>query len=112
MAYENAASFFQDLNGRVTGDADAQASLKEIGATYLFKVNGDDGGAWTLNLSELTLTEGEGDADCTVTMEAEDFMAMVNGEANGQQLFMMGKLMIEGDMTLALRLEQVFSAGA
>ena len=110
MAYENAASFFQDLNGRVTGDADAQASLQEIGATYLFKVTGE--GAWTLNLSELSLTEGEGDADCTVTMESEDFMAMVNGEANGQQLFMMGKLMIEGDMTLALRLEQVFSAGA
>lgn len=113
MAIEKAADFFDQIKNRMDTDADTKASLGELGATYQFNINGDGGGSYTLNLSDGTVSEGEDDdADCTIAMESEDFMGMVNGELQGQQLFMMGKLMITGDMTLALQLEQVFSAAA
>ncbi|MFT5432253.1 MAG: alkyl sulfatase BDS1-like metallo-beta-lactamase superfamily hydrolase [Myxococcota bacterium] len=108
MAYESASAFFTHLDGKVQGDADAKEALKEIGATYVFEI-GDN--SWTYDLSDAKLSDGATDgADCTVKIEEENFLKMVNGEVQGQQLFMMGQLTIEGDMTLALRLEQVFAA--
>ncbi len=111
MAFANAGEFFSAIDNRIQTDDKAKAALKEIGATYQFNLNGDGGGAWTLNLAASSVAEGEDDnADCTVAMDARDFIGMVNQEEGyqGQQLFMLGKLMITGDMTLALQLEQVF----
>ncbi len=112
MAFADAGAFFSAIDNRMQGDETAKAALKEIGATYQFTLNGDGGGGWTMDLSAGTVTSGnKEDADCIVTMEARDFVGMVNQEEGyqGQQLFMLGKLMIAGDMTLAMQLEQVFS---
>ena len=98
----------------MNNDEEAKAALKELGATYCFKLTGDEESVWTLNLSELTLTSGEPDgddeADCTLSLSGDDFLQMVNGEVQGQALFMQGLIMLEGDFTLALQLEQVFGA--
>lgn len=114
MSIETADQFFTDMNTRVQADEAAQDALKEIGASYLFKLNGDGGGSWLMDLSNVAIGASDADdADCVVTMETSDFIELVNGETNGQQLFMMGKLMIAGSgdyMSLALRLETVFAA--
>ena len=47
------------------------------------------------------------DAQCTLRMNAADFVDMAEGRANGQQLFFTGKLKIEGDMGLAMKLQQL-----
>ena len=47
----------------------------------------------------------------TITCTSEDWVKIVNGELNGQQAFLMGKLKIQGDMTLAMKLQSVFSLG-
>ncbi|MEZ4372145.1 MAG: SCP2 sterol-binding domain-containing protein [Polyangiaceae bacterium] len=79
----------------------------EIGATYKFVLAGDGGGTWIINLKDNPgVTEGEGDAMCTIKMEASDYVDMVEGKANGQQLFFTGKLKIEGDMGLAMKLQK------
>ncbi len=44
----------------------------------------------------------------TVTMKENDYLDMVNGKLNGQTAFMTGKLKIDGDMGLALRLPNLF----
>jgi len=86
---------------------------KEIDAVYQFKLTGDGGCEYVVDLKTPEIREGaDGSAQCTVTMEATDFVDMVTGKVQGQQLFMMGKLLIEGDMGLALRLQQVFEATA
>lgn len=114
MAIESVSQFFSEMTDRVQADEDAQEALQEIGATYLFNLTGDGGGTWLMDLTALTFGDSDtDDADCVVTMETADFLEMVNGTTNGQQLFMMGKLMIAGSgdyMSLALRLETVFSA--
>ena len=106
----SASAIFDQWSQSITANAD---KAKEINAVYQFNINGDGGGSWVLDLTEPVVRSGSDDnANCTVTMEAGDFEDMVEGRVQGQQLFMLGKLMIEGDMGLALRLQQVFEAVA
>ena len=44
----------------------------------------------------------------TITMEESDYLDMVNGKLDGQTAFMTGKLKINGDMGLALKLPNIF----
>lgn len=56
-----------------------------------------------------TVTASDADADCTVKIEAEDLKAMIDGELNPMSAFMSGKFKIEGDMSVAMKLSQLFS---
>ena len=105
----NISDIFSTWSKNITANPD---KAKEIDAIYQFKLSGDDGGDWVIDLTKPEVRAGTCEAQCTVTMEATDFVDMVNGDVQGQQLFMMGKLMIEGDMGLALRLQQVFDAAS
>jgi putative sterol carrier protein len=80
--------------------------LSSVGAVYKFVLDGDGGGTYLVDLkSELKVTEGDGAAACTVLMTAADFVDLFEGRANGQALFFGGRLRVEGDMGLALKLQ-------
>lgn len=82
--------------------------VKSINAIYKFALSGEGGGTWIVNLADSPgVTEGDGDAQCTIKMNATDFVDMFEGRANGQQLFFAGKLRIEGDMGLAMKLQKL-----
>lgn len=84
------------------------AMAKQIGAVYKFVLEGDGGGTWIMDLrNEPKVVEGDGDAQCTILMAASDYVDMMEGRAQGQQLFFMGKLRIEGDMGLAMKLQSL-----
>ncbi len=87
---------------------------KEIGATYLFVLEGDDGGVWVVDTSAAEVREADEDtdADVKIFMAASDFVDMVEGNLSGPQAFMMGKLRLEGDMSLALQLQELFDMAA
>ncbi|MCC6216803.1 MAG: SCP2 sterol-binding domain-containing protein [Polyangiaceae bacterium] len=90
---------------KIAANAD---QAKTVGATYKFVLDGDGGGTWVMNLKDDPgITEGDGTAQCTIKMKASDYVDMVEGRANGQQLFFSGKLKIEGDMGLAMKLQKV-----
>lgn len=42
--------------------------------------------------------------DCTIKVGLNDFMDIAQGKQNAQMAFMMGKLKVEGDMSVALQL--------
>ena len=44
------------------------------------------------------------EADCTISMALDDFNDMIAGELNPTTAFMMGKLKVDGAMSLALKL--------
>lgn len=45
--------------------------------------------------------------DCTVKVSLADFMEIATGKQNAQMAFMMGKLKIDGDMSVALQLGSI-----
>lgn len=49
------------------------------------------------------------DADCTIAMELSDFNDMLSGDLDPTAAFMGGKMQIEGDMSIAMKLTTFFS---
>ena len=55
------------------------------------------------------LKEGENsDANCTLVLDSETLKGIVSGETDGMQAFMGGKLRVEGDMMLSMKLSELF----
>ncbi|MCK6519981.1 SCP2 sterol-binding domain-containing protein [Myxococcota bacterium] len=81
-------------------------SLKNIGKVFLFKITG--AGAWTLNLTEGTVVEGEPatKADCTVTCDKDNWEKMLDKPSLAMQLFMTRKLTAD-NVGLATKLQQI-----
>jgi putative sterol carrier protein len=111
MPVENVSQFFTELvPKRIEKDPQAAASIDAI---YQFNVTGDDGGSWTMDFTKPEVREGEdSDAQCTVTVETEDFLGMLNNTLNPVQAFMMGKIQVEGDMALAMKLQEILDTEA
>ncbi|HLV19337.1 MAG TPA: SCP2 sterol-binding domain-containing protein [Polyangiaceae bacterium] len=85
-----------------------QDEARQVGAVYKFVLEGDGGGTWIMNLRDnVGVTEGEGEAQCTIKMNASDYVEMMEGRTTGQQLFFSGRLKIEGDMGLAMKLQKL-----
>lgn len=79
-----------------------------MGALYKFVLKGDDGGTWLVDLTDKPgVEEKDGTAPCTITMATADFVTMMTGNEPPQVLFFAGKLQIEGDIMLALRLQSL-----
>lgn len=82
-----------------------------IDATYQFELTGEGGGTYHVRIGGGTCDVCVGpsdDASITVTMQACDYIDMINGRLNPQMAFMGGKLKIKGDMSLALKMQQIF----
>lgn len=65
---------------------------------------GDDG---VLVLSQDKITSDDQDAPCTVALTTGDLLALIDGELNPTIGFMQGKLRIDGDMGIALKLASI-----
>jgi len=52
---------------------------------------------------------GDAEADVTLTADAETFEAILAGDMDPTAAFMSGKLMVDGDMGLAMKLGSVLS---
>ncbi|MCS6913096.1 MAG: SCP2 sterol-binding domain-containing protein [Myxococcales bacterium] len=85
---------------------------REIGAIYAFRITGEGGGEWTVDLSATgpKIEKGcQAGAQCTIEVANSDFVAMLGNPALGMQLFMQGKLRVTGDPMLAMKLQKLFS---
>jgi hypothetical protein len=88
---------------------------RELNAIYCFKITGEGGGEWTVDLTSDPPTSTQGDtgkAQCTVEVEHEDFRAMLGNPQLGMQLYFQGKLKVTGDPMLATKLQQFFALAA
>ncbi len=84
--------------------------FQKVGASYKFVVTGAEAGTWVLDLTQPggKITEGDGSAQCTITIATPDLLDLMNGKLNGQMAFMTGKLRLAGDLGLALKLQASF----
>ena len=53
-----------------------------------------------------TISTTDAPADCTIKLSLSDFEDMLSGELSPTSAFMSGKLQIEGDMSVAMSLQQ------
>ena len=76
--------------------------------TYVFDVEGV--GQWTVAVADgsVSVTEGAGEADCTISASEDTLVKIAGGEANPTTAYMTGKLKIKGDMGAALKLQKLF----
>ena len=58
--------------------------------------------------AENTLSTANQEADCTVTVSLDDFKSMLTGNLNPMSAFMSGAIRIEGDMSVAMKLQSLF----
>ena len=54
------------------------------------------------------MSEGSGEADCTISTSEENFLKIISGEQNPTTAYMTGKLKIKGDMGAAMKLQKLF----
>lgn len=88
-------------------DADLERA-RQFGGVYKFVLDGPDGRTFIIDLGEHPrVIDGDGDAQCTVYMEASDFIDLMEGRADRRALFFMGKLTVEGDWGLAMKLKDL-----
>ncbi|MCR8826309.1 SCP2 sterol-binding domain-containing protein [Pseudosulfitobacter koreensis] len=52
---------------------------------------------------------GDEEADVTLTADAETFQGIINGDTNPTSAFMTGKLKVDGDMGMAMKLASALS---
>jgi putative sterol carrier protein len=95
--------FFETLETRVD-----PAKTAGMNNSYLFDIDG--AGKWKVDVQDGTVnvSEGEGDADVTISASEETFEKMVSGEQNPTSAYMTGKLKVKGDMGAAMKLQKLF----
>ena len=105
-------------NATETFDVAIPAGLKqyadkarEVNAIYGFKISGEGGGDWTVDLTSdpPTCVRGDsGKSQCTIDIAHDDFKTMLSDPNAGMQLYFQGKLRVSGDPMLAMKLQQLF----
>jgi hypothetical protein len=95
-----------------TGIARHADAARQLGAKYQFNITGDGGGQWFLDMTAggPTLQAGApGGADVTLTVAADDFRKLYDSpQSQGTLLFFTGKLKIDGNPALAMKLQKLF----
>jgi putative sterol carrier protein len=100
---ESTREFFEGLEARLD-----PARLDGLTASYRFDIAG--AGSWRVDLAEriVRVTETEEGGDCVIRMKEEVFVKLRRGEQNPMTGFMTGKIKVDGDVSLALKLKDVF----
>ena len=81
-----------------------------VNALIQFNLTGDNGGAYWVKIGDGTVESGDGevsDAAMTFTSTGDDFYALVNGNLNPMQAFMMGKIKVS-DVGLGMKMINIF----
>ena len=101
------ADSVKEFFGGLPTRADA-AKLEGMSNTYVFEIEG--AGTWQVAVADgaVTVEEGTGEADCTITASEESFLKIISGEQNPTTAYMTGKLKIKGDMGAAMKLQKLF----
>ena len=68
---------------------------------------GDDGSVYAHGTD--AKVDAAEDADCTISVSKDDFIALATGNLDPMMAFMSGKLKVAGDMSVAMGLQSIFS---
>jgi putative sterol carrier protein len=97
-----------DLPTATTALREKVGTSSDLGATLKFDCGADgvvviDGAA-----KPSTVDNADRDTDCTITLTLDTLGEMMSGELNPTTAFMTGRIKVNGDMGVALKLQSVF----
>jgi len=98
---------FEKLQKKMEASPDLADKVK---AVFQFVLTGDGGGQWWVDLLNKPGSAGKGEkkeATCVITMEAADFVGLASKTENPVKLFMSGKLKIGGDVSAAMKIQNI-----
>ena len=107
----NAAKTCRELLGMMPSAFKATAA-EDLEAIYQFEVTGDENLVAHLRISKGVCTYQEGPADkpsLIIKTPADVWLKISRGELSGQQAFLEGRYKVEGDMSLLLKMNHLFS---
>ena len=101
------ADLFAHMAEKVASTAGLAA---KVGASFQFHLTGEQGGSWIVDMKNAgEVRAGSIDnADCTITMNDADFVALAQGKLNPMTAFSSGKLKIQGNPMVAMKLQTLF----
>ncbi|GJJ76079.1 hypothetical protein EMPS_08438 [Entomortierella parvispora] len=98
-------------------EAERKAQVQKVKGVFQFNVKNSGGkiGTWTLDLKNGTGSVAVGTVaglkpDITIDISDQDFIDLAEGKANGQKLFMSGKIKAKGAIMLATKLDAVLKS--
>lgn len=89
-------------------NAEAAAGLTK---TIQWNITGEDSGVWAFQIIDgvgKMIPGGIDKPDITFTISAKNWLAIAEGKLDSMKAFMTGKLKVKGDMTIAVKLPQLF----
>jgi putative sterol carrier protein len=89
-----------DMIAKAVEELDTKAKASGMSETVKFNIEGE--GAVVIDGTGARASDEE--ADLTVTADSETFQGMMDGSLDSTSAFMMGKITIDGDMGLAMKL--------
>jgi len=79
-------------------------SLRDLAGVLKFVINGQNGCAWRIDLTQKPgeIKYGDGAADCVIKVSGGDLINIVNGESSVGECFLQGRLQATGDVRLGV----------
>lgn len=99
----------KDLMQRASNMIDEDPDqARKFGGIYKFVLEGDGGRTFIIDLTDNPrVIDGDGAAQCTITTAARDFIDLIEGRTGPRSLFFKGRLSINGDWRLAMRMRKL-----
>ena len=104
---DSTSAFFASIPAKID-----PSRIAGIDAVVHFHLTGDNGGDWHVRIQNgsPTVHEGRVDSpDVILTATAQDWIDIAAGKLNGQAAFLTGRLRIQGDMGLAMKLQSILT---
>lgn len=85
---------------------------EDIHASVQFSLSGEEGGEWGMTIKDQKCEVWEGKVEKpNLTLKSDAVLAtqVLSGEVDGMRAYMMGKLKLIGDLSLAMKLVNLFN---
>ncbi len=104
--FGSAAEIFDAMPAAFVADA-----ASGVDVVFQYTISGEGGGDWYSVIKDQSCRVDSGSHDkpnCTLKMDAADFLNMMNGKLPAMQAYTSGKLKIEGDIMKSQLIEKLF----